>query len=167
MVLTEGQFLAVVREKESSALLFVHGFNCDFAGPIFRLAQILFDADYRGVPAHPSHRRRGNQRYLKANGNQYEKGNGQAKLHPTMSAIMSGKEESVTRRTPNTERVGSRILSCCTSGGRVRASCQEIKGCRFYPRILSPEKNPPNRLDGPSAERLAEADCCSRSRRCP
>jgi hypothetical protein len=53
---------------------------------------------------------------------------------------------------------GSRILSCCTSGGRVRVSCREIKACRFYPRILSPEKNPPNRRDLPSLERGAEEE---------
>ncbi len=54
-----------------------------------------------------SHRRRGNQRCLKANCNKYEKRNGHAKLHGPMSPIVSAREHSVIRPTPNTERVGA------------------------------------------------------------
>ena len=54
-----------------------------------------------------SHRRRGNQRSLKANCNNYEKRNGHTELHAPMSPIVSAREHSVTRWTPNTERVGA------------------------------------------------------------
>jgi esterase/lipase superfamily enzyme len=50
-VLTAEEFAAVIRENQSSsALLFVHGFNTDFNAAIFRLAQIVWDAQFPGVP---------------------------------------------------------------------------------------------------------------------
>src|SRR6266446_4566408 len=53
---------------------------------------------------------------------------------------------------------GFRRPTCCTSGGRVHVSCRHIKACRFCPRTLSREKNPPNRRDLPSLERGAEEE---------
>lgn len=48
---TKEEFIATVgADKDRSALVFVHGFNTDFVGAIFKLAQIVFDAKYAGLP---------------------------------------------------------------------------------------------------------------------
>lgn len=50
-VLTREEFAAVIRENTtSSALVFVHGFNSTFEDAVFRLGQIAWDLQYRGVP---------------------------------------------------------------------------------------------------------------------
>jgi len=41
---------AVKQNEESTALLFVHGFNTGFDDCLFRLAQITWDTQYKGVP---------------------------------------------------------------------------------------------------------------------
>jgi esterase/lipase superfamily enzyme len=49
--LTEEEFATAIRDYQSStALLFVHGFNTDSNEAIFRLAQIVWDTQFRGVP---------------------------------------------------------------------------------------------------------------------
>ena len=48
---TKQEFIAVAgADKERSAVVYVHGFNTDFVGAIFKLAQIVFDVNYIGLP---------------------------------------------------------------------------------------------------------------------
>jgi esterase/lipase superfamily enzyme len=49
--LTQEQFTKNIKKnKESSALLFVHGYNTDFTEAIFKLAQNAWDTQYHGIP---------------------------------------------------------------------------------------------------------------------
>ena len=48
---TRQDFIATAgADKERSALVYVHGYNTDFVGAIFKLAQIVFDVNYTGLP---------------------------------------------------------------------------------------------------------------------
>ena len=48
---TRQDFIATAgADKERSALVYVHGYNTDFVGALFKLAQIVFDVNYTGLP---------------------------------------------------------------------------------------------------------------------
>lgn len=48
---TRQEFIATAgADKDRSALVFVHGYNTDFVGALFKLAQIVFDVKYTGLP---------------------------------------------------------------------------------------------------------------------
>jgi esterase/lipase superfamily enzyme len=48
---TRQEFIATAgADKERSALVYVHGYNTDFVGAMFKLAQIVFDVNYTGLP---------------------------------------------------------------------------------------------------------------------
>jgi hypothetical protein len=50
-LLKQEQFVRIVREAgNSTALIFVHGFNTTFEDGIYRLAQIVWDMQFKGVP---------------------------------------------------------------------------------------------------------------------
>jgi esterase/lipase superfamily enzyme len=48
-VLSQSEFAESI-SNESSALVFVHGYNTPFEDALFRLAQIVWDTQYKGVP---------------------------------------------------------------------------------------------------------------------
>jgi esterase/lipase superfamily enzyme len=49
--LTKKQFTHLIQKNEhSSAMVFVHGYNTDFGEAILRLAQIVYDTQYTGIP---------------------------------------------------------------------------------------------------------------------
>ena len=56
---TRQDFIATAgADKERSALVYVHGYNTDFVGALFKLAQIVFDVNYTGCLSHSSGRPR-------------------------------------------------------------------------------------------------------------
>jgi esterase/lipase superfamily enzyme len=50
-VISESDFIEKVKSySDPGILVYVHGFNTDFGGAIFNLAQIVFDSNFRGLP---------------------------------------------------------------------------------------------------------------------